>query len=663
MADDIVTKTKTYTDKVRNAMYGKEVRSSIADSIDGIAQNVKDEIARDTVLNDLKTGVNGKVYDTAGDAVRGQINSVKEDLNKLEESVENKETDIYICPCVLSYIEPKFGHLTDGGLVIDNNNKNVCFKYKAFASKGSTISVDNGYKYQISLFNVENDTFIKRVTWLYSDTVYTLESDAYIIAEISNETENVLEDFSIYEHLKCKLIQKKDTIPFVACGSISIAEEVGNSIDIVPEESDGWRYAIVNCREGDAFILNAMGGNNSKLYCFLDENNVILEMSPSDLAGKLVENYNIIAPANTSKLIINDFNSHGHFCYVKNRIESNRDRIERLEKNGIINNLYEMFGTSLCVGKTLNLIKPVGYNCWPFIGTVGDNLVCLYSKGSNHYDAGFNVYSIVSTNGVIWSEPTLIFGSPNIRENITGKGQNSEGDLLIWLRKTQSDEKTIFELHKTTDGVSYSKVSEISINNDSFAHIGDIIWQPYSKSLTAFYNTYGDTREWGVLRSSDDGVTWTQTPIETGISVSECPLEISGTYLNSGKMIAIGRNDSGENAKLFQLESTNYGATWEKYTTNIDDTYQSTPSLCNVKDELTLFYYHRCTGKLRMRKNKYTDVWDTHEWSESKVVALGSKSPLDAGNVNATVWNEYLVASFYSGNEENTGIYNYINNN
>ena len=27
MADDIVTKTKTYTDKVRTAMYGKEVRS------------------------------------------------------------------------------------------------------------------------------------------------------------------------------------------------------------------------------------------------------------------------------------------------------------------------------------------------------------------------------------------------------------------------------------------------------------------------------------------------------------------------------------------------------------------------------------------------------------------------------------------------------------
>ena len=49
MADDIVTKTKTYPDKVRTAMYGKEVRSSIADSIDKIAENVKDEIARDTI--------------------------------------------------------------------------------------------------------------------------------------------------------------------------------------------------------------------------------------------------------------------------------------------------------------------------------------------------------------------------------------------------------------------------------------------------------------------------------------------------------------------------------------------------------------------------------------------------------------------------------------
>ena len=55
MADDIVTKTKTYTDKVRTAMYGKEVRSSIADGIDGIAQNVKDEIARDELSNDVSS--------------------------------------------------------------------------------------------------------------------------------------------------------------------------------------------------------------------------------------------------------------------------------------------------------------------------------------------------------------------------------------------------------------------------------------------------------------------------------------------------------------------------------------------------------------------------------------------------------------------------------
>ena len=55
MADDIVTKTKTYTDKVRTAVYGKEVRSSIADGIDGIAQNVKDEIARDELSNDVSS--------------------------------------------------------------------------------------------------------------------------------------------------------------------------------------------------------------------------------------------------------------------------------------------------------------------------------------------------------------------------------------------------------------------------------------------------------------------------------------------------------------------------------------------------------------------------------------------------------------------------------
>ena len=76
MADDIVTKTKTYTDKVRNAMYGKEVRSSIADSIDKIAENVKDEIARDELSNDVKELNNDVKY------LNGDLNNLQNDLIK-----------------------------------------------------------------------------------------------------------------------------------------------------------------------------------------------------------------------------------------------------------------------------------------------------------------------------------------------------------------------------------------------------------------------------------------------------------------------------------------------------------------------------------------------------------------------------------------------------
>lgn len=607
-------------------------------------------------------------YGITDGATKEEFNQLSQEIEDVEETVENVKTDIYLCPSVLKYVEPVFGHIADGGHIQDNNNKNICFKYKVFASKGSTISVDYGYKYQIALFGSTDDAYIKRVTWLNSDTVYTLESDAFVIVEISNEAESVLEDFSIYKHLKCNLIQKKDSIPFVRNANIPIVGDIGSKIDIIEKSHTLWRYAIINCHEGDVFTLNAKGGYKPKLYCFVDKNNMIIDVSASNLAEVLVENYKVVAPKNASKIIINDYNSLGCFCYAKNRIDTNRDkiadvsdRIDELEKNKIINNLYEVFGESIFIDKTLNVIKPNRYNCWPFVGIVGNKLVCLYSKGSNHTDSGFDVYSIVSENGVVWSEPTLIFGTPNVRENITGKGRNSVGDLIVWLRKSSPNGQTVFELHKTEDCVSYSKVSEMSIDN-SFAHIGDIIWQPFTTTLTAFYNTYGDVREWGVLRSTDDGKTWTRTPIETGVSISECPLEISGTYLSDGKMLAIGRNDNGQNAKLFQLESTNYGSSWSKHSTNIDDTYQSTPSLCNVDGELTLFYYHRGTGYLRMRKNKYADVWNKYEWNESKIVARGAKDALNAGNVNATVWNDYLIASFYSGGSENTGIYNVIIN-
>lgn len=84
-------------------------------TIDAVSCNVKDSTARkqitelnnristivaggqqtegNTELIDIRTGADGKVYPTAGDAVRGQISELKEDLDTLNQGGLNLKED------------------------------------------------------------------------------------------------------------------------------------------------------------------------------------------------------------------------------------------------------------------------------------------------------------------------------------------------------------------------------------------------------------------------------------------------------------------------------------------------------------------------------------------------------------------------------------------
>ena len=66
---------------------------------------------------------------------------------------------------------------------------------------------------------------------------------------------------------------------------------------------EGCKYAIVECQEGDKFILNAAGGSYPRAYAFIDSDNLILERAEQNAS---FSNAVITAPANTAKLVIND---------------------------------------------------------------------------------------------------------------------------------------------------------------------------------------------------------------------------------------------------------------------------------------------------------------------------------------------------------------------
>lgn len=473
-----------------------------------------------------------------------------------------KEYDKEFYRQTYSDASPVLLHINNNGFLIPNYNKNVSFEDPAFAKKGSTITVDEGYKFQVALYNAETMAFIERITWMQHGTVYTLDDDYYVRAEISDVDENVLADTSIFVHLKYVLYK-------------------------------------------------SMESTISRVETYAEET----QSASMDNASAIVD----------------------------------------------------AIGIDFFKGKTFTITRPIKYNAWPFIGHTNGKLVCVYAKGNTHADVYTGaIYAKTSYNGVVWSTEKMVINTPNIRNTITGKGIDSNGNMLVWGRKgsPSSSPSTTFHLYKTSDGNEFHHVSS-PVFSTYPGHIGDIINVP-NVGLMAFFNTYRlDTWAYGVVKSTDNGMTWTQTVIESGLTKSECPTEISGVYVGDGKIFAIGRKeDVGDfDYAMFQIQSNDGGQTWTKQRTNITDCVLSTPSLIYDESigELTLYYYQRVVGALRMRKNKLSDVWSNPtSWGDSIIIANGSTETNNAGNVNAVAFNDIHMVTFYSGNSDNTGIYGVI---
>lgn len=67
--------------------------------------------------------------------------------------------------------------------------------------------------------------------------------------------------------------------------------------------STGLAYAVVDCSEGDKFVINATGATSARAWGFLDGSNHVLSMAD---ANATVTDLKLTAPTNAVKLVIND---------------------------------------------------------------------------------------------------------------------------------------------------------------------------------------------------------------------------------------------------------------------------------------------------------------------------------------------------------------------
>lgn len=594
-----------------------------------------------------------------------------------------------------SEVEFVFGHLSADSIVTSNYQKNICFKEKIFARKGARIYVDEGYKYQISRYKLEDKTAIERIAWMQSDFVYVLKEDCYIRVEISDVNETVLTNLSISKHLHCemfsdalnvKLEKIRDEIRdlgrieidnFTAGAKINLGNySIGETVNLEPEALSYMKVAIVDCTEGDQFLICANGGIGPRVYGFLDGDNRLLSIAEVGTAEKYIERI-VTAPENSAKLVINtqDMNAKSYKLDIleKNMKDigllrkqmSEKETLEAEQLDDMLkqtSNLVNALGMDSFRGKTMELCSPNQYTAWPFVCGVDGKLVCVYSRGLSHEDnVNPSIFARVSHNGVIWSAEKQIINTAGTRDTITGKGKDENGSMIFWDRKGGPGGGTsVHHLYRTADGYHFEQVSAPSFSTVP-AHIGDIIHVP-EHGLMCFFNTAGSPRTWGVLKSQDNGLTWTQEAIEADIEGGNCPMEMSPVYLGEGKILVIGRQDENENG-MFQIQSNDYGETWSKTVTNITGVRYMTPSVVfdEASSALSLYYYDRGTGILKKRTADASAIWDAPTlWSDAANIAVGYGKWQDAGNVNACAFGNIQFAAFYSGNETDTGIYGTI---
>ncbi|QDU39614.1 hypothetical protein Mal4_39600 [Maioricimonas rarisocia] len=302
-----------------------------------------------------------------------------------------------------------------------------------------------------------------------------------------------------------------------------------------------------------------------------------------------------------------------------------------------------------------------GYNSWPMIQAIGEKLVCTYSRGTAHtiHEDSRAVYARTSTDGgKTWTAETTVADTPGYGEVTVGKGLDATGAMLLWVRRIGKGWN--HDLYRSTDGVTFELVATPKLAVPPM-QITDVIEVPDVGLMALWFaGDYSDkaVHSWGTMTSSDDGTTWTQKTIESGLTRSDWPTEPAAVYLGDGRILAVGRTESHGQSQ-FQMVSSDYGTTWTRMRTNIGDVQASTPSLILDAETglLSNYYYERGRGLLRRRVVDPETVFENPlSWPASEAVGVGSEVALDSGNANATVIGNTHYVSFYSGKAPDTAV-------
>lgn len=296
--------------KIESAVWGKDVRKAIHDSIHDCYEDGKagttDLIARERInnlskmkegsttgdaeLQDIRIGADGKEYPNAGEAVRGQLSELKEDIGDSVGVVTLKFVDGY-------YID------------LAGNSANVKLPIKSDDWEHLVCECKGGDKFTLTGKGGEAPrlwAFANSDGEIIQKSEVSAVEKKFVVAAPQNATTFVMNNKATYSSRACyKGAIKLEDIGYTenyVSGYYNFENlKIG---DVAPQNITAGNAVCkkISCSPGDIYRITGTGTKNAWIYSFLDETDKIVET----VGGWKVLNGGIIfTPENAKTLIVN----------------------------------------------------------------------------------------------------------------------------------------------------------------------------------------------------------------------------------------------------------------------------------------------------------------------------------------------------------------------
>lgn len=305
---------------------------------------IEDELEKVSAISDetidQKTGVNGEVYRSAGDALRMQIDNTRKSI-LAEEDISGCEILMFSAGY---YSTPEPGVIMDLDTITGYRNDTVCAKCEVTPGE-KIIILGNGYSSDRRLYAFADSTRQciyrsdgnlqgRRIIDVPDNAAYMVvnillsSGDYYAYKGISLEKKSLMEIKSAKNSIEeGSDILSGHRVLFFEQGFYRTATPV--NINDKPTYSESIVCARCAAKPGEKFVVYGNGPHEGaqRIYSFSDANGNRLEYGAADFSGKL----NLVAPADTAYLIVNILSSSPkYYAYCGSDDDFELDKSEQI---------------------------------------------------------------------------------------------------------------------------------------------------------------------------------------------------------------------------------------------------------------------------------------------------------------------------------------------